>query len=139
VNAPDPTQPTEAADPYADIPEALRFDLDERPTEETVRFALGDHILTASKPLEYTMLLLGSAMSGMSDGGDRAYAIMGFCHDAFDGPTRELVKNLPGDRLLDLIESLCEHWGSDTSNWNREQANNRAERRAAKKPATRRR
>lgn len=131
---------TETTD-HTDIPDALRFDLDDRApdTREGVTFALGDNTYVAYKPLDYTMLVLSSAMSGMSDGGDRAYAIMVFCHDVFDSPTRDVVRKLPGDKLLDLIQNLCEHWDTDTSTWQREPGN-RATRRAtaAKKTAKRR-
>lgn len=135
----DTTTTPPPADPYDAIPDSLRFDLDETPPDQpTVQFALGGNILTATRPLQYTMLMLGSAMSGLSDGPDRAYAIMTFCHDAFDGTTREIVKNLSSEALFDVIRSLCEHWDLDTSEWEKEQANNRAERRATAKKTKRR-
>lgn len=133
------SEPAAPADPYDQIPEALRFEIAPRPPRDAIRFAIGDQILTATRPLEYTMLMLASAMSGMSDGGDRAYAIMTFCHAAFDGGTRELVKELPSEELLELIRHLCEQWDVDTTEWEREQANNRADRRAAAKRPVRRR
>lgn len=111
------------------IPDDLRFELadrDDRPEEDRIPFALGSTRLYASKPKDYTMLALASAMSGMADAGDRAYAIMLFAHDAFDGPTRSLVSKLDDKVLYSLIQRLCDQWGEDTDKWakpggNREQ------------------
>lgn len=112
----------------AQIPDNLRFDLAERPERDTVPFALGDTILTASRPKEFTMLSLAAAMSHYADGPDAAYAIMMFCTDAFDGPTRNRVAQLYPEDMHELIRSLCEHWGQDTSVWGKR--GNRADRRA---------
>lgn len=115
------------------IPENLRFDLPERSAPDVVPFALGGNRHQARRPKEYTMIMLGAAMSGMSDGPDAAYAIMTFCHDAFDAETRKLVSCLDHEELYDLITRLCEHWGTDTSSWDHTanaQPANRAARRA---------
>lgn len=115
-----------------DIPDELRFDLDERTErseEGRLPFALGSHRLYAHKPKDYTMLALASAMSGMADQADIAYAVMLFCHDAFDGPTRNLISRLDDVQLNDLITSLCNTWGEDTSTW-KQGSGNREQRRA---------
>lgn len=125
-------------DQLAGIPDDLRFDLEERAdrTEGRIEFALGPHRLHASKPKEYTMLALASAMSGMADNGDIAYCVMLFCHDAFDGPTRGLVSKLSDVDLYNLIQRLCDKWGEDTSSWNKAGGNREARR--AKNKAKRR-
>jgi hypothetical protein len=137
---PDMPEPDDT-DALSGIPEELRFDLDERPgaddrpEEDRLPFALGGRRVVATRPKEYTMLALASAMSSMADNSDIAYAVMLFCHDSFDGPTRNLVSRMDPDKLYDLIQKLCDHWGQDTSNWRKE---NRAARRA-KKTGSRRR
>lgn len=128
-------------DALAGIPEELRFELEdraanaERPEEDKLSFALGGQRLVAFRPKEYTMLALAGAMSGMADNADIAYAVMVFCHDSFDGPTRNLVSRLPSDAMYTLIQKLCDHWGQDTSGWRKE---NRENRRAAAKKGRRR-
>lgn len=126
------TDGTDGQDNLADIPAELRFDFAERSEEDAVRtpFALGPHRLFARKPKDFTMLALASAMSGMADNGDIAYAVMLFCHDAFDGPTRQMVSKLDDTALSHLIQTLCDRWGEDTSKWNK--GGNRQQRRAAK-------
>lgn len=119
-------------DQLADIPEDLRFDLGERDDpqpEDRVAFALGERRFYARRPKDYTMLALASAMSGMADNGDIAYCVMLFCHDSFDGPTRQAVSRLEDTELYALIQRLCDKWGEDTSAW-RKQGGNRATRRA---------
>lgn len=121
-------------DLLADIPDELRFDLDTRLEPEQqeesdrIRLALGGQLVYAHRPKEYTMLALASAMSGMADGPDRAYAIMMWTHDVFDSPGRHMVAQMDSEDLYKLIMTLSEKWGQDTSRWNR---GNRAERRAA--------
>lgn len=117
-----------ADDALAGIPDALRFELADRSETDRVPFALGETRLLAARPKEYTMLALAGAMSGMADGTDIAYAVMLFCHDSFDGPTRSMVSNLEPDDLYLLIQKLCDHWGQDTSGW--QTGKNRSSRRA---------
>lgn len=139
---PEPDADEAEEDLLKDIPDELRFDLDERLEPEQgedsdrVKLALGGQLVYAHRPKEYTMLALASAMSGMADGGDRAYAIMMWTHDVFDSAGRHMISRLDTEQLYKLIMTLSEKWGQDTSRWNRA---NRAERRAATRPQTRRR
>lgn len=123
------------ADNLDDIPAELRFDFTDRDdnpdTADRTPFALGPHRLYARRPKDFTMLALASAMSGMADNGDIAYAVMLFCTDAFDGPTRQMISKLDDTDLYALIQILCDRWGEDTSKWNKE-GGNRQQRRAAK-------
>lgn len=130
--------PLDDQDELVGIPDELRFDVGDRTdrTEGRIEFALGSNRVFAHKPKDYTMLALASAMSGMADSGDIAYCVMLFCHDAFDGPTRNLVSQLDDTELLTLIERLCDKWGQDTSTWKK---GNREQRRAVAKPKSRRR
>lgn len=120
-------------DDLADIPAELRFDFTDRDDDDADRtpFALGQRRLFARKPKDFTMLALASAMSGMADSGDIAYAVMLFCHDSFDGPTRQVISKLDDTDLYNLIQVLCERWGEDTSKW-QQRGGNRQQRRAAK-------
>lgn len=126
------------------IPDDLKFDVDERlphaerPEADRLPFALGNRTFIAYKPLDYTMLTMSAAVSGMASMEDRAYAIMLFCHDVFDAETRNAVRVLGTERLFDLIIRLCQKWGEDTSDWEAEPTN-RATRRATKPAAKKRR
>lgn len=128
----------------ADIPEELRFDIEERPghedtpQSELTPFAIGKHLLWARKPQDFTMLTLGAAMSSMADGSDRAYAIMVFCHDAFDATGRDILRTQSTQAVIKVIMGLCEKWGEDTSTWG-EPDGNREQRRATAKQKQRRR
>lgn len=133
------TDPADARDnadnaDIADIPDDLRFDLGDRSDpddEDRIAFALGEHRLYATRPKDYTMLALASAMSGMADGPDVAYCVMLFCHDSFDGRTRALVSQLDDTELYTLIQRLCDRWGEDTTAW-RKSGNREARRQAAR-------
>lgn len=130
VRPPDPDD----EDQLTDIPEELRFDVAEREDpEETDRipFALDGRRLYARRPKDYTMLALASAMSGMADGPDVAYCVMLFCHDSFDGHTRQAITRLEDTELYALITALCDKWGEDTSSW-KKRGTNRAARRSVK-------
>jgi hypothetical protein len=128
----------------ADIPEELRFDAiedrpspDETPENERQPFAIGSRLLWARKPQDYTLTMLGAARSGRADGPDRAYAIMVFCHDAFDTATRDVIRTLKNEQLLKVITGLCTKWDQDTTKWGEAQPANRQERRAAARPRRR--
>lgn len=121
----------------AEIPEELRFDAiedrpgpDDTPESDRTPFAIGTHLLWARKPQDYTLTMLGAAMSGLADGPDRAYAIMVFCHDAFDTATRDVIRTLKNEQLLKVITGLCSKWDQDTTKWGEPQPANRQERRA---------